>query len=122
MGKSVHNDVLDALLNTMKNNAVLLCVCSQEPTSRTEAASTYTLATVAIDSDDFTVADGDAGGRKVTISAQSNKTISASGTATHLALVDNSKLYFVTTTSSQTLAAGNLVNVPAWAITVNDPA
>ena len=122
MGKSAHNDVLDALLEEMEDNANLLCACSTEPTTRTEAAVTYMLATVALNSADFTLADGGSGGRKATISAQSGITITNNGTVAHLAIIDNSKLYFVTTTSSQSLVAGNLLNIPAWTITVNDPA
>lgn len=122
MGKSAHDDVLDALVEEIKNNANLLCACSAQPTSRIEAAVTYMLATVALTSVDFTIADGGSGGRKVTISAKSGITITNNGTITHLAIIDNSKLYFVTTTSSQTLVAGNLLNIPSWTITVNDPA
>ena len=122
MAKSANDTVADAYLDEMKDNAVLLCACSAQPTTRTEAAVTYMLATVTISSSDFTIADGGFGGRKVTISAKSGITITNNGTITHLALVDNSVLYFVTTTSSQTLAAGNLLNIPSWTITVNDPA
>ena len=122
MGKSANDVVLDALLEKMEGNANLLCACSTQPTSRTEAAVTYMLATVVIDSADFTIADGGSGGRKATISAQSGITITNNGTVAHLAIIDNSVLYFVTTTSSQTLVAGNLLNIPAWTITVNDPA
>ena len=122
MGKSAHDDVLDALLEEIKDNTNLLCACSTQPTTRTEAAVTYMLATVAIDSSDFTLADGASGGRKATISAQSGITITNNGTVAHLAIVDNSKLYFVTTTSSQELVSGNLLNIPAWTITANAPA
>jgi hypothetical protein len=122
MGKSANDLVLDGLLEVMEDNANLLCACSTEPTTRTEAVVTYMLATVAIDSSDFTIADGGSGGRKATITAQSGITITNNGTVAHLAIVDNSELYFVTTTSSQALVAGNLLNIPAWTITVNDPA
>ena len=122
MGKSANDVVLDGLLDVMKNGANLLCACSTQPTTRTEAAVTYMLATIAIDSSDFTIADGPSGGRKATISAQSGITITNNGTVAHLAIINNSVLYLVTTTSSQALVAGNLLNIPAWTITVNDPA
>lgn len=121
MAKAAHDDVTDAYLEEILNNANSLCACSAQPTTRTEAVSTYMLATVAVTSGDFTVADAASGGRKVTISAKSGITISNNGTLTHLAIVDNSKLYFVTTTNSQDLVAGNLLNVPSWTITVGDP-
>jgi hypothetical protein len=122
MGKLADDTVADAYLEVLEDNANLICACSAEPSSRTEAAVTYMLATYAVTGSDFTIADGGSGGRKVTISAKSGITITNNGTVTHLAIVDNSVLYFVTTTSSQALVAGNLLNIPAWTITVNDPA
>ena len=122
MGKTANDDVLDALLSEVGDNANLLCACSAEPTSRTEAVATYMLATVALSSVDFTLADGASGGRKTTIASKSGITIAGNGTITHLAIVDNTVLYFVTTTSSQVLTSGNLLNIPTWTITVNDPA
>lgn len=122
MAKSANDLVLDGLLDVMKDNANLLCACSTQPTTRTEAAVTYMLATVALSSGDFTIADGGSGGRKATISAKSGIVISNNGTVAHLAIISNSVLYFVTTTSSQVLSAGNLLNIPTWTVTVNDPA
>lgn len=122
MAKSANDVVLDGLLDIMRDNANLLCACSTQPTTRTEAAVTYMLATVALSSADFTIADGGSGGRKATISAKSGITITNNGTVGHLAIINNSVLYFVTTTSAQTLVAGNLLNIPTWTITVNDPA
>jgi len=121
MSKYAHDDVLDALLEIMQANVNLLCVCSQQPADRTEAAATYALATVSMASGDMVIADGDSSGRKMTIAAKANVPITASGSATHVALVDNGKLYFVTTNVAQTLAAGNLVNIPAWVINPGDP-
>jgi len=122
MGKSANDEVLDGLLEVIRDNGVLLCVCSTQPTTRIDAVVTHMLATVAITSSDFTITDGGSGGRKITVSAQSGIVIANSGTVQHLAIVDNTKLYLVTTTSSQGLVAGNLLNIPAWTITVNDPA
>jgi hypothetical protein len=122
MAKSAHDDVADAYLEEIANNANLMCVCSTQPTTRTEAASTYALATVALAPGDMAIGDGAAGGRKLTISAKSAVPIVASGNMAHVALVDNAKLHFVTTSSLLGLLAGNLVNIPSWSITVNDPA
>lgn len=121
MGKSVDNDVLDGALNIIKNNCNLMTVCNAQPTTRTEAVSTYALADVAVDSADFTIADGDSSGRKVTISAQTGATIDVSGTATHVALVDGTRLLYVTTCTSQALTSGNTVDFPAWKIEISDP-
>ncbi|MFZ5448611.1 MAG: hypothetical protein ACOZFS_08265 [Thermodesulfobacteriota bacterium] len=120
MSKSVHNDVLDGALNIIKNNCNLMTVCSAEPTTRTEAVTTYALADVAMASGDFTVAD-DTSGRKVTVGAKSGVTVDATNTATHIALVDATRLLYVTTCTPQALTAGNTVNFPAWKINIQDP-
>lgn len=126
MAKTVHDDVLDGALNIIKNNATREVACSQQPTTYTEANATYALADVTVDSTDFTAANGDTSGRKLTVAAQSGVLIDASGTATHIALLDvtNSKLLYVTTCTSQALTANgsNTVNLPAWDIELADPA
>lgn len=125
MAKSVHNDVLDGALNIIKNNCTRMTVCSSEPTTYTEGNATYALADVTMTGTDFTIADGDSSGRKVTISAKSGVTIDASGTAGHIALLDvsNSKLLYVTTCTSLVLTSGgsNTVSFPAWKIEIADP-
>jgi hypothetical protein len=72
---------------------------------------------------DFTKADGDTSGRKVTVAAKNGVTVDASGTANHIALVtvSGSVVRYVTTCTSQALTAGNTVNFPAWDIEINDP-
>lgn len=123
MPKTVHDDVLDGALNIIKNNATRQVACSAQPTTFAEANATYALADITVDSTDFTVANGDTNGRKVTVAAQSGVTVDASGTATHIALLDvtNSKLLYVTTCTSQALTGGNTVNFPAWDIEIADP-
>lgn len=121
MAKYVHDDVLDGALDIIRNNANLLIVCSQQPTTRTEAVTTYALADIAVDSSDFTKANGDVSGRKVTVAAQNGVTVDASGNATHIALVDGTRLLYVTTCTGQTLTAGNTVNIPAWDAEFADP-
>ena len=122
MGKWANTANHDAYLNQIKDNSNLLCACSAQPTTRTEAVATYRLATAALDALDFSLSPGASGGRRLTISAKSNIPIVTSGDLTHIALVSNSAVYLVTTTSTLALASGNLLNTPAWAITVNGPA
>lgn len=123
MAKSVHNDVLDAALNYIKDNCTRLVVCSAEPTTFAEANATYALADVTVDSTDFTVADGDTSGRKVTVAAQTGVSVDTSGTVTHVALldVDDSKLLYVTTSPSQGVSSGGTVDVGAWDVEIADP-
>lgn len=124
MAKIVHDDVLDGALNIVKNNATRICVCSTQPTTHTEALTTYMLAIKTITSADFTgPANGDTNGRKLTSNQHSGVSVTNSGTAQHIAFVDfaNNKLLYVTTCTSQSLTAGNTVTVPVWDIEIADP-
>jgi len=123
MAKTVHDDVLDGAFDVL-DQANLMIACSAQPTSRTEAVTTYALADVAMTvNTDFTKANGDVSGRKVTVAAKSTVLIDTSGTATHVALVDGTRLLYVTTCTSQALTANgsNTVNFPAWDIEIADP-
>ena len=126
MAKSVHDDVLDGALNIVKNNCTKMVACSAQPTTYTEGNATYALADVVMASGDFTAANGDTSGRKLTVAAKSAVTIDTSGTANHVALLDvtNSKLLYVTTSTGLALTAGggNTVSFPAWDIEIADPA
>lgn len=121
MAKQVHNDVLDGALNVIKNNVVSQMVCTVEPIDRAGAVAAA-LATATMAAVDFTIAD-DITGRKVTSAAKSGVLISVSGTATHIAYTDATRLLYVTTCTSQALVANavNTVNLPAWKIGLADP-
>lgn len=134
MAKSVHNNVLDAALNYLKNNSNRIVVCTDAP-NYTQATTTfdssgYQLAVATIDASDFTgPADGDTSGRKIAVNAQSSMSIngiaSGSQNATHVALVNQTSsgwVNYVTTCTSQSLTAGNKVNTPAWDVEIRDPA
>ena len=125
MAKLVHDDVLDSALNYIKNNSTRICVCNAQPTTYTEAVTTYKLAIKTIVGTDFTgPANGDTSGRKLTSNQHTGITVDTTGTATHIALADSatSKLLFVTTCTSQALTAGNTVTIPAWDDEIADPA
>jgi hypothetical protein len=124
MAKSVHDDVLDQSLNYVKTNGTRICVCSTQPTTYTEAITTYKLAIKTISSSDYTgPANGDSSGRKLTVNQAATITVDATGTASHVAIADAtaSKLLYVTTCSAQALTSGNTVTVPAWDIEIADP-
>lgn len=70
---------------------------------------------------DYTIANGDTSGRKLTVAQQSNVPIDSSGTATHVCIDDGTTLLYVTTCTSQALTSGGTVTVPAWDIEVADP-
>jgi hypothetical protein len=132
MAKRSNAAAMDKYLDIFKTGvaglgpANKMVACNAEPTTFTEANATFALADVAMAGADFTIAAGDAGGnvsRKVTVAAKNAVPVDTAGTATHVALVDtvNSILLFVTTCTSQVLAAGNTVNFPTWKIEVGAP-
>lgn len=121
MAKSVHNDVLDGATGVIKTNCNLMTACSAQPLTRTEAVTTYALADIAMASGDFTQADGDTNGRKVTVGAKTAVPVDTTGDATHVALVDATRLLYVTTCTTQGLTQGNTVDFPAWDIEIADP-
>lgn len=97
-----------------------LAVCAGQPTSYADIA-TRTLASVTIDSGDFTKANGDSSGRKITIGQQSTISITTSGTADHVVIKDVTADYIVTTCTSQALTSGGTVTVPTWKQEIADP-
>jgi len=127
MGKSAHNDVLDAALDWIADAGDKIFLCSAEPTTYTEASATYALADHAMTegdgNGDYTIADGDAGGRKLTVAQQASIEVDATGTATHVAICDSvaEKVLEVTTCTSQAVTNGNFVTINSHKYTLGDP-
>jgi hypothetical protein len=122
MGKAAPDATLDSLSDYV-DQCTVMHVCSAEPANYAGIAA-VSLADVTLTADtDFTKANGDTSGRKVTVAAKSSVSVDASGTATHIAIarVADSTLRYVTTCTSQALTAGNTVNIPAWDIEMTDP-
>ena len=121
MAKSVNNKVFDGAFNIV-DQANLMLVCSDQPSSRTNALN-LALADAPLTPDvDFSISDGDFSGRKVTVLAQNNIIVDKSGTATHIALVNATDLLVVTTCDSLAVTALNTLNIPAWDVEISDPA
>ena len=124
MAKAIPDAILDKTLDEIAT-ATKQVLCSAQPTTYAEANSTYALADIVIDSGDFTKANGDTSGRKVTIGAQTGVLIDTSGTGTHIALIrtaDSTLIYATTCTSQAVTANGsNTVNIPAFDDEVADP-
>lgn len=116
---------MDAMLANIADNADMLHVCSGQPANYAGIAAVLlaeVALTVGAGNGDYTLADGDTSGRKLTVAAQSAVSITATGTATHVALSDGAAvLYYVTTCTSQALTSGGTVDVPAWDVEVADP-
>jgi hypothetical protein len=96
-------------INELTTNVTAVVLCSQLPTTFTEANATYKLGSKT----SYTVgspANKSGGGREVTCPAVSGGTILADGTATHYALIDtvNSRLLAAKAlTASQAVTSGN---------------
>ncbi len=120
MGKTVHNDVLDAALTEIAT-ATEMTACNAEPTTLTEATTTFALADVVMAGGDYTNVDGDTNGRKVTVAQKTGITVDTTGTATHVALNDGAVLLYVTTCTSQALTATNTMTFNAWDVEIADP-
>jgi len=124
MAKLVNDTVLDQALNYIKNNSTRVCVCASQPTTYSQAITSYKLADKSINSTHFgSPANGDASGRKIAVNAQSSVSIDSTGSAAHVALVKvaSTALLYVTTTTTTGLTAGGKVNIGTWSIEIADP-
>lgn len=122
MAKAAPDATIDAMHDYIDQSNIMH-VCSAEPANYAGIAA-VSLADIAMTPDtDFTKANGDVSGRKVTVAAKSGVLVDVTGTATHvvLARTTDSTLRYVTTCTSQALTAANTVNIPAWDIEVLDP-
>lgn len=116
--------VLDEALDYLKANGNKLCACSTQPTTYTEAITTYMLAEVVMTTADFDgPANGSVSGRKLTVKEQVEMDITNSGDVQHLALVDTvaEVLLYVTTCFVRSILSGNKITVPDWNIELRDP-
>lgn len=123
MAKSVHNDVLDAALAEIAT-ATRMGACSAEPANFAGIAAVLladAVMTAGLGNGDYTAADGDTNGRKVTMTQKADQAIDVSGTATHITLDDGVTLQYVTTCTSQALTDTGTVTFPAWDVEIADP-
>lgn len=120
---TIADRVLDNGLTVLDTEANRVDLTSQEATTYAEATSTYTLGnatSISIGSP----TDRTGGGRKVTMAAISNGSITGTGTATHYAIVDtlNSRLLVTgLLTASQSVTTGNTFSLEALDIGIPDP-
>lgn len=122
MAKFAPAAALDTLLDYYGGStSMIVCSGASEPTTRA-AAVTAQLAIVTTAAGDFTKAAGTGtNARQTTVAAKSGVSVTASGTPTHIALVDGTVLRFVTTVTGPALTSGSTVSIPAWVINVTQP-
>lgn len=103
----------------------LLTACSAEPTTFTEMNATFKLADAALTGGDWTKANGDVDGRKITRAAKNGVVVDTSGTATYLGYGIVAGSVFVASVplaASVVLTAAGTVDFNAHKFTVRDPA
>lgn len=120
MAKVASIDVLDAGLDVIAE-ATQLIVCAGEPDSRADALTRALAESETLTGGSFSKAAGAVSGRRTTVAAQNDLTIDDSGTADHVALIDSTRLIYVTTAPSQVLTEGGSVSVAAWDVEIRDP-
>lgn len=124
MAKELHNDVFDAALDKIAT-CTHLNFCSTQPGDYA-AISGVTLAnstlTAGDGNGDYTVADGDASGRKLIVLAQTGMTPTGNGTVTYAVLDDGTTLLAATTVTSQAVTTSQTWDSPAFDIEITDPA
>lgn len=112
--------VYDAALNDIVSNANKVTICSAEPATFTDANSTLKLG----EKTSVTVGAAAAGspdGRQVTVPAITGGSVTATGTASHHALIDtvNSVLFAAKSLSAtQAVVNGNTYSATAYTIRI----
>ena len=119
MAKLLTDAMIDGGLDKVAT-CTRITVLSAEPASIADITTNYKLATTTLAGGDFTKANGDVSGRKTTVAQKTGVSITASGTATHVAIDDGTD-YVVTTCTSQALTSGGTVTIPAWKLEIADP-
>lgn len=120
---TLNDRVFDNGLTVLDTEANKITITSAEATTYTEGNSTFALG----DSTSISIsapADRTGGGRKVTVSAITNGSVTANGTATHYAILDtvNSRLLATgTLTASQVVTSGNTFTLSSFDIGIPDP-
>lgn len=131
MAYTISDTVFDQALNYLANNVDKVVVLSADPSGSHANASTNNgtggglkLAEVAVTSANFTLEDGAADGRKVTVDAQNDVAVVANGDATHVAWLDdtNTEVLFVTqlTTNRTGLTTSDTLDIPAHFAAIRD--
>lgn len=121
---TLNDRVYDNGLTVLDTEANRIDICSTEPTTYTEATSTYTLG----NSTSLSIgapADRSGGGREVTVAAISDGSVTATGTAAYYAIVDTSNSRLLATGSlsaSQSVTSGNTFTLTSVTIGIPDPA
>jgi len=122
MGKSIHDDVLDAALAII-GAANQITVCSTEPATYAAATAGALLLAGPAAPSFQAIADAVGGGRELGVDIEPAMPIVLGGNAQHVAICNSvgSHLLAVTTCTLHALILGDTVTIPAWTIHIDDP-
>lgn len=117
----IRDAALDALLANVRDAVTTLYICNAEPTTYTEASSTFAVGNKATPTVNAP-ADRTGGGRQITVAAISDGTVTSdAATASHWALTSASVLLATNAlASSQTVYTANGFTTAAFEIGVPD--
>lgn len=116
--------IFDLALAEFDTNANRLDICSQEPTTYTQATSTYTLGNKTSLSVG-TPEDRTPNGRKVVVAAITDGSVTGNGTASHWAISKTGSSTLMATgslSSNQVVTSGNTFTLAAFDIGIPDAA
>lgn len=128
--KYANDLMMDAALSWVKTNGVKMYVTTASISSASVVSYTKITSTAALTGAisisslaSVALADGDVSGRKLTVPANSSVSVTTTGSAARVCLVNSSGsvVTYVTTCTAQTLTSGNTVTIPAFDIEVADP-
>lgn len=117
MAKLITDGFIDGGLAAISGSTTLRVLSG--PATTVGDLAGLTLASVVVNGGDFTIANGDVSGRKVTVAQQVDVAISSAGDADHVS-VDDGTDFMQTTCPTETLGSGT-VTVQAFANEVRDP-
>ena len=116
------NDIFDSGLNVLNTATTTIHITSQEATTRTEAVTNYDLGDVSVSIPAAVDRTASGNGRKVVVPSVTTGSVTATGTATHYAIVDGSRLLVTGSLSaSQSVTSGNTFSLATFDIGIPDP-
>jgi hypothetical protein len=119
----ISDEVFDQGLDYADVNGTRIDICSQEPTTYTEATSTFTLGNKT-GLNTGAPEDGVTDGRRVIVPAITDGSVTGTDTATHWALTDGASILVSTgaLTAPQGVTSGNVFTLDAINNTIRDAA
>ena len=116
----IADTVFDNGLTVLDTNGTRIDICSSEPTTYTEATSTFSLGNDSVNTG--APQNGATDGRRVIVPAIASGTVTGTGTAAFWALTNGSTTLYATgsLSSSQAVTTGNTFSLDAISITIRD--